>query len=309
MLQNQIYTLVKFGEVYNYIVMVGDEKSLKVCFELNLPCFNGTTYFETYYKNIDPAVDALISDEKHYKPLVWFKLRFYLDVLLKNYTILTSDTDIAFSRKNIWLSLEKYSEEVGHCDMLFMTEYPVNTGFFYSKPNSDTIALFRAWVNMEYSHPNLNDQESFAVLKEIKYDVCETKDQCAVIKQTKMINFNESDQNATEGYLVSIRRFPSSYTRYSKNLCPTGEILDPCLNTSVFVHPICIVGQTVKSDIIKQNGFWMIIEPCNKTTLEYQFRQNNTVIIDIYRCRPKIFEDSNSENAFKKCQNTLAWTN
>src|SRR6202044_2573533 len=58
MLQNQIYTLVKFGQVYNYIVMVGDEKSLEVCFELNLPCLNGTTYFQTYYKDIDQAVAA-----------------------------------------------------------------------------------------------------------------------------------------------------------------------------------------------------------------------------------------------------------
>ncbi|CAF4229622.1 unnamed protein product [Rotaria sp. Silwood2] len=170
MLENQIYTLVKFAQVYNYIVMVGDEKSLQVCFKLKLPCLNGTAYFRPYYKDIDPTVDALITDRRHYAPLNWFKLRFYLDVLIKNYTIVAFDTDIAFGRKNLWLSLKKYSEDVGNCDMVFMKENPVNAGFLYSKSNPDTIALFKEWIKMEYMHPHVDEQKSFGLLKHIKCD-------------------------------------------------------------------------------------------------------------------------------------------
>jgi hypothetical protein len=147
------------------------------------------------------------------------------------------------------------------------------------------------------------------VLKGKKYDVCDTKDQCDKIKQTEMVHFNQTDQNTTKTYsMVSLRTFPSSYKRYSKSFCPTTEKMDPCVNTTFFVHPICKTGQTPKAEVMKNNGFWMMKEPCNKTTLEYQLRQNDTVVLDIYRCSPKIFEDINNEKEFEKCQNTTAWT-
>lgn len=187
MLQNQIYTLVKFGQVYNYVVMTGDEKSLQVCFRLNLPCFNGTKYYKNYYIDIDPTVDALATDKKHYRPMNWFKLRFYLDVLVRNYTILAFDTDIAFSRKNIWLSLEKYSADVGNCDMIFMGEAPVNAGFFYSKSNPSTIRLFKEWINTEYTHSRRNEQQTFGFLRGYYYEICNIKHQCNLIKQKKTI--------------------------------------------------------------------------------------------------------------------------
>jgi hypothetical protein len=309
MLQNQIYTLVKFGQVYNYIVMTGDEKSLRVCFELNLPCFNGSRYFQTFYKNIDPTIDAIITDRKNYRPLQWFKLRFFFDVLIRNYTILAFDTDIAFSRKNIWLSLEKYSEDVGNCDMVFMLEHPINAGFLYSKSNSDTLTLFQEWISMEYTYPDFDEQKCFGLMQGTKYEICETKDQCTKIKLKKMINFNTSHQNALGAAFVSLRRFPSAYSPYTKSHCPTSQKVDPCLNTSLFIHPICIIGRKVKIQKLMQNGFWLMEEPCNRTTSYYQSRSNNTVAIDIYQCRPKIFEDPNAENEFEKCRNTIAWSN
>lgn len=186
MLQNQIYTLVKFGQVYNYIVMAADEKSLFICIELKLPCLNGTKYFKFYYPNVDPTVDALVSDRKHYRPLNWFKLRFFLDVLMRNYTIIAFDTDIAFSRKDIWRSLEKYSMDVGNCDMIFMKEYPVNAGFLYSKSNLKTIALFKRWINMEYTHKQLDEQKCFGLLRGFAYEICDTKAECSAVKVKKI---------------------------------------------------------------------------------------------------------------------------
>jgi hypothetical protein len=309
MLQNQIYTLVKFGQVYNYIVMAGDEKSLRVCFELNLPCFNGSRYFQTYYKDIDPTIDALISDPKHYRPLQWFKLRFFFDVLIRNYTIIAFDTDIAFSRKNIWLSLDKYSKDVGNCDMIFMEEHPINAGFLYSKSNLDTIALFQEWISMEYTHPDFDEQKCFGLLQGTKYEICETKEQCTKIKRRKMLKFNTSDPDPLGSSFVSLRRFPSAYLPYSKDHCPTGKNLDPCLNTSIFVHPICMIGREVKVQELTQNGFWLMREPCNRITSYYQSKSNDSFAIDIYQCRPKVFDDPNAENEFEKCHNTIAWTN
>ena len=39
MIQNNIYTLVRFARTTNFIVPTGDEISLHICIELNLPCY------------------------------------------------------------------------------------------------------------------------------------------------------------------------------------------------------------------------------------------------------------------------------
>jgi hypothetical protein len=307
MLQNQIYTLVKFGQVYNYIVMVGDEKSLQLCFELNLPCFNGTKYYRTFYKGVDPTIDALSTDKQHYKPMNWFKLRFYRDVLVKNYTILAFDTDIAFSRKNIWLSLEKYSADVGNCDMIFMQESPVNAGFFYSKSNPDTITLFKAWVNTEYTHSNLTEQESFGALRGYYYEICNTTHECNIIKQRKMPTLFKKSTQIDRRNTVTVRIFPSPYTIFG-GICPANKTLDPCFHTSIYVHPICTVGQKLKIETLRQNGFWMIQDFCDKNITHFSVKNNRLEMINVYQCKPKVFEDSLSEKEFEKCQNDIAWT-
>ena len=308
MLQNQIYTLVKFGQVYNYIVMVGDEKSLQVCLELNLPCYNGTKYYKNYYKDVDPTVDALVTDKKHYKPMNWFKLRFYLDVLTRNYTILAFDADIAFSRKNIWLSLEKYSDDVGNSDMVFMEEAPVNAGFFYSRSNPDTIALFNKWVNTEYTHWDLDEQQSFATLRGHYYEICNTRDECNNVKQRKMTVTKNNFTKIIETNIVSLRTFQSAYSVVGSGFCAAMKKLDPCLSTTAFIHPICIVGQNVKTETLKVNGFWLLKEPCVKNSVYFVTQNNSMNILEVYRCKPLIFQDPDAEREFEKCDNEIAWT-
>ena len=308
MLQNQIYTLVKFGQVYNYIVMVGDEKSLQVCFELNLPCYNGSKYYKNYYKDIDPTVDALFTNKKYYKPMNWFKLRFYFDVLVRNYTILAFDTDIAFSRKNIWLSLEKYSESAGNCDMIFMKEKPINAGFFYSRSNADTIALFNKWVKTEYTHGHLDEQRSFGALRGYYYEICETRDECNIVKRRKMTTIRGNSTKSIETNFVSVRRFPSAYSVYRTGVCPTKKKVDPCLSTSVFLHPVCTVGQPSKMKRLKMNGFWLLREPCVKSQIYFLTENKTASFLNLYRCKPSIYQKTDVEREFEKCKNEMAWT-
>ena len=307
MLQNQIYTLVKFGQVHNYIVMVGDEKSLQVCFELNLPCYNGTKYYKNYYKDIDPTVDALVTDKKHYKPMNWFKLRFYLDVLTRNYTILALDADIAFSRKNIWLSLEKYAQDVDNCDMVFMEEDPINAGFFYSRSTADTIALFNKWVNTEYTHWDLDEQQSFASLRGQYYEICNSKDACNAVKLRKMTIMKNNSTKSIDTNIVSIRTFPSAYSVVGAGFCSIMKKLDPCHSMTAFVHPICIIGQNVKTETLKVNGFWLLKEPCEKNSIYFLTQNNSMNVMDVYRCKPLLSQDPESEREFEKCNNELAW--
>ncbi|CAF1526414.1 unnamed protein product [Adineta ricciae] len=63
--QNNIYTLLRFARVRNYIVEAIGEKSLRVCIELNLPCFNGASYLKKF-KNFNPDKEALFQDANFY---------------------------------------------------------------------------------------------------------------------------------------------------------------------------------------------------------------------------------------------------
>ena len=308
MLQNQVYTLAKFGQVHNYIVMIGDEKSLQACLELNLPCYNGTKYYKDHYKDADPAVDALHSDKKHYRPINWFKLRFYRDILTRNYTILAFDTDIAFSRKKIWLSFEKYSEDVGNCDMVFMQEHPVNAGFFYSRSNPRTIALLNKWVDTERTHWDLDEQKSFGQMKGYYYEICNTTNSCNSIKQRRMINMQT---NLTESFkmpFVTVRTFKAAYYRYGTGVCPTQRKINPCLDTTVFLHTVCLIGQPRKIDALKTNGFWLLEEQCDKQSIQFPIQKDSNSTLDIYRCEPLVLKNPNAEQEFEKCRNEIAWT-
>ena len=308
MLQNQIYTLARFGQVYNYIVMVGDERSLAACLALNLPCYNGTKYYTQYYKEVDPTVDALYSDKKHYQPMVWFKLRFYRDVLIKDYTILACDTDIAFSRKNIWLSLERYSQAVGNCDMIFMHEEPVNTGFFYSRPNPSTLTLFNRWIHSERINWHLDDQQSFSTLRGFYYELCNTRDKCDILKKRKMIAIEDNSTDPVQVDIVTIRTFPSAYYRYAGTVCPVRIRMDPCLSTTAFVHTVCTVGQPMKVRTMKMNGFWLLEERCQKNSIPFTMGNNNLTKLNINKCEPLLFNNPNAEKRFLYCNDELAWT-
>ena len=308
MLQNQIYTLVRFGQVYNYIVMVGDEKSLAACIELRLPCYNGTGYYKNYYQEVDPTVDAAVVDIKHYQPMVWFKLRFYRDVLIRNYTILACDTDIAFSRKNIWLSLEKYSEDVGNCDMVFMHERPVNTGFFYSRSNARTLTLFNRWIHSEGANWHLNDQGSFSTFRGYYYVVCHTREECDTTRQRKMTPIGNNAADPLEMEIVTVRTFPSSYHAYTGNICPTYKRVNPCLDTTAFIHTVCTIGQSTKIQTMKLNGFWLMQEHCNVSSIHSSTGNDSVNALDIYLCEPLVFKDPNVEKEFENCNNEIAWT-
>lgn len=308
MLQNQIYTLVRFGLVYNYIVMVGDKRSLAACLALNLPCYNGTKYYTNYYQEVDPTVDAHYSDKKHYQPMVWFKLRFYRDVLIKDYTILACDTDIAFSRKNIWLSLEKYSKAVGNCDMIFMHEHPVNTGFFYSSPNPSTLTLFHRWIHSERINWHLDDQQSFSTLRGFYYELCNTRDTCDAVRKRKMIAIEDNATDPVQMDTVTIRTFPSAYYRYKGNVCPVYKIIDPCLSTTAFIHTVCTVGQSTKIRLMKTNGFWLLQEPCRKMLIYSSLVNDSLTRLDIHKCEPLIFNNPKIENRFQDCHDEVAWT-
>ncbi|CAF1359493.1 unnamed protein product [Didymodactylos carnosus] len=298
-----------FGKVQNYIVVVGDQKSLKVCIELNLPCYNGSNYLAFKYKQITFDKDAEFSDKISYNPLTWFKIPFYLDVIRKGYTIITTDTDIAYSSKNVWESYEKYARDVG-ADMVFASEHPINTGNFYSLSNERVIALFNEWIMSESRWLNDNDQEALIKLHNKNYMLCNTREMCNQVKSTSM-NYTNSTASLSKEYqtnMVAVRTYRSSFSRFGSHCSPpSGVRMDPCAADVLFIHTICMIGKQRKADKLNELGFWMLDEPCRETTTVIN-EANHTTVLSIYRCVPKILALPRAEDNFTKCNEALAWT-
>lgn len=99
--------------------------------------------------------------------------------------MISADTDIAYTKKDVWASFERYAQEVS-ADMVFMRESLVNTGHFYARPNERIIALMEQWMASEGEWFQYNDQGAFNRLKNHAYIICTTKLQRDQAKQRKM---------------------------------------------------------------------------------------------------------------------------
>ena len=275
----------------------------KYVLSLTCPATREQSTIQTIIKTLIPRV-MLCSQIKS----ITILLRFYFDVLIRNYTILAFDADIAFSQKDIWLSFEKYSEQVGQCDMIFMEEAPVNAGFFYSRSNPDTIALINRWVKTEYTHGHLDEQQSFGALRGYYYEICNKKDEYNTVKRKMMTVTKINTIKTIETNFVSIRRFPSAYSVFGTGVCPTQKIVDPCLSTTIFRHPVCIISQPVKIKHLKANGFWLLQEPCDKNSIHSVSQNSSMKMLDVYRCKPLISQNPDAEREFEKCNNEVAWS-
>lgn len=177
-----VYTMVKFGGVRNYIVATWEPHDLDACRDLNLPCADVSPLAATLAK---PA--ALRDGElagftsKEYLHIVWLKVVvvealikqgfaiFYSGewvwpaLMLKTFrhggdgrttsqwhesaSLMSVDTDLAFTSKPVWESYLAFLEE-GGADGAFMTERPLNAGNFVLLPTAGGKALMAAWALM-----------------------------------------------------------------------------------------------------------------------------------------------------------------
>lgn len=123
-----------------------------------------------------------------------------------------------------------------------------------------------------------------------------------------MITFNKNSTQTVGINMAAVRRFSSPYLPLRSMGCPVNKMLDPCFSTSIYVHPICVTGQSVKSKKISENGFWMMQNPCDKIVTKRSLKNNLSEILEVYHCKPLISKNISSEKEFQKCTNLIAWT-
>ncbi|CAF1409489.1 unnamed protein product [Adineta ricciae] len=240
MVQNNIFSLVRFARTSNYIITAGDELTLSVCIELNLPCYNATSYMLKSGENVSTTTEGNFNDP-YYLAMVWYLLPLYLDIIRKGFTIMKSDIDISYAGKDIWNSCELMAQKT-KADIVFMKEDPINTGHFYAVPNERVIFFFQEWISAESSFKALNDQQALSHLNRKTYKICDSADACTRVKTLPISHsYNKHRTNMTNNKMVAVSTYPSSFARFG-SICPPDKILNPCDQDVLYVHTICMSG-------------------------------------------------------------------
>jgi hypothetical protein len=303
MAQNNIFTLVRFTRTSNYIVVVGDELTLFVCIELNLPCYNASSYMSKFQKNVSVTHEGRFNDP-YYLAMLWYSIPLYLDIFRKGYTIMKSDVDISYAGKDIWTTFELMINKTG-ADIIFMRENPLNAGHFYTIPNDRVIAFFEEWIASQSSFRTLNDQQVLQHLNGRTYMVCNSIESC---NRVKMLPMNRSPRsqlraNNRESKMAAVFTYPSPFLRFG-SICPPNKAINPCDQDVLYVHTICMTGLLTKVNKLKQLGFWLMTDPCTEIKLNVPFQWSKIVNVSLTRCIPIPRLWPTVENSFLHCNNS-----
>ncbi|CAF2529438.1 unnamed protein product [Rotaria sp. Silwood2] len=303
MVQNNIFTIVRFTRTSNYIIVTGDELSLLVCIELNLPCYNATSYMLKLQKNVSMEHEATINDA-YYLALVWYLFPLYLDILRKGFTIMKSDLDISYAAKDIWKTFELMIEET-EADLIFMKENPINTGQFYARPNERVLAFFEEWIDSYRFYQTYNDQQALANMKGKIYQICNSKESCNDVKTLPMhrTSNNTLRINNQTSKMAAVLTYPSSFARYG-DLCPPNNTMNSCNQDVLYVHTICLTGAQAKMNKLKELGFWLMADPCTESKLDAPSRSSQLVNVTLIRCVPTPRLRPSVERSFLHCNNS-----
>lgn len=304
MVQNNIFTLVRFTRTTNYIIAAGDELTLFVCIELNLPCYNATLYMIRSQGNISISQEGFYNDS-YYLALVWYLLPLYLDILRKGFAIMKSDADISFAGKNIWKECESMIQKT-QADLVFMAESPVNTGHFYAAPSHRVMRFFENWIQSQNSFKTLNDQQALAQLKGKIYTVCDSVASCNHAKTLSVTfsNKNKRGENETEIKMAAVYTYPSSFARFGGG-CPPDTRINPCDDGVLYVHTNCMTGFRSKMNKLKQLGFWLMNDPCTEIRIDVPFRSTTTATLSLFRCVPSPRVSPSVEKPFLHCNKQI----
>ncbi|KAF0912526.1 hypothetical protein E2562_014109 [Oryza meyeriana var. granulata] len=149
-------------ELLRHVLVVAmDPTALSRCLAVHPHCFLYTM------PGLDFTSEKFFAS-KDYLELVWSKLKLQRRVLQLGYNFLFTDVDIVWLR-NPLKHVAVYADMAVSSDIFFgdpdnIDNLP-NTGFFYVKPSSRTIAMTKEWHEARGEHPGMNEQPVFNHIK------------------------------------------------------------------------------------------------------------------------------------------------
>jgi hypothetical protein len=228
MLENCIYTMVKFGGVDNYIVATWSESDLEACLDLNLPCADASNYLpklknqnttaEASNLSSNPGAEEVEQrktqnvpefESKAYNRIMWLKPAVIAFLIDQNYAVHSTDVDVSYSSKPVWESYLMYlnvapgSEAV---DAAFQVEgdgekgSPINSGNFVALPTPGTKKLFSSWLSLasEKVEQGGNQRGLQTLFKDGTFVLCSTPQECQdAMKKREELRQHIANNNST----------------------------------------------------------------------------------------------------------------
>ncbi|KAL4437542.1 hypothetical protein ABPG77_003523 [Micractinium sp. CCAP 211/92] len=264
LVQNCVYSLVKFGGVRSYVVATWTPEDLAACAELNLPCADVAALLPRPLPAAPAETRAVDGDylTPEWLSIVWLKPRLVLEVLQLGYAVLFTDADVAWGRKAFsaeesLLALVRQS----HADGAFIAENPVNTGVFFVLPSPPTINVLSRMASLTHKalEERLLEQAELKKLADWEFVVCGSRAGC----------HNKRHEMQTKHWdLALFRTFPPSSFLETSDICALEHgvrwgaqfhpRIDPCDSTALFVHTICVTGLASKRAALRGVQWWFL---------------------------------------------------
>jgi hypothetical protein len=300
MMQNAVYSLVKFSGVCNYIVAVWDEPSLEACIGMNLPCFDASD-MTPGNSTIGAAREARLHSSDYVK-ITWMKPILVSALLDLGFLVHASDVDVAYSPGDLTRSYLNFILE-GNATAAFQREsklpFIVNTGNYMVLPNDQGKAFMKAWLGRADSAIASGDHEQTA-LGELYHKKSNTPAfyTCANPSECKEA-YEKSLQTSPPTPIV--RKTSNSWFLAFGSTCITKEphrmfAVHPCSFPMLYFHSVCVIGSEAKTRALKGAGFWFLDDgPDGKGC------PPDTDNPNIVRCRPLVERIPETEEDFLTC--------
>ena len=299
MMQNCVYSLVKFASVCNYIVVTWDEPTLKACKAMNMPCYNA--------ESLIPGEGGIAVDKEarlhtiDYNKITWMKPIMVLEALKAGYAVHATDVDISYAVADLMESYMTYITEVG-ATAAFQIEnkypYVVNTGNYMVLPTKDGIRMMRAWVGKadqaiaEANHEQHALGELYHETNGSVFELCTSPSQCkAAAHLTKKHNPPAS----------LVRRTGNAWWMVYGETCITKApdrmyAAHPCSYPHLYFHSVCVIGSAPKILALKGAGFWFLDDGDDGFGCDAD--ETDPIVV---RCRPLVWRKPEVEEDFEKC--------
>jgi Nucleotide-diphospho-sugar transferase len=303
MMQNAVYSLVKWSGVCNYIVAVWDEPSLEACIGMNLPCFDASA--------MTPGNDTIGADREarlhsdDYVKITWMKPILVSALLDLGFLVHASDVDVAYSPGDLTRSYLNYILE-GNATAAFQREsklpFIVNTGNYMVLPNDQGKSFLKAWLGRADAAIAAGDHEQTA-LGELYHEKSTTPAfySCATPQECKDA-YRKSLHTSPPTPIV--RKTSNSWFLAFGNTCITKEphrmfAVHPCSFPTLYFHSVCVIGSAAKIRALKGAGFWFLDDGDDSKGCPLDIENPNIV-----RCRPLAERIPEIEQDFLTCDPT-----
>ena len=272
-LLNCLYSYMKFGETFNFIVSTVSSAAFDDCVALRLPCFNATSQYAWVAARLGGNYSQPANDAHHISHdfrshmhihMTWMEVKMTLDVLQLGYHVCNSHIDVAFMRKvlpSVSNLLDRYNADMTMVS-LSRGNREYNPSNAFVKSTTRTVAFYNQFVGLisncldnwvggqsVVNSSCVDNEVGVHSITDSAWGLartCRSKEECTKVQQ--------------EEHLAALIETPSFFD--DGGTCYRPVFTDhACSSRRLYVHVLCGVGRPWKYWALKALGLWFLKDP------------------------------------------------